>query len=259
MFREYNSYVVRRVLETTYITWESPEKGNLMWINWPNKYDCQQELLQTIIYQLKRQNRDSRHQTEMWVSHYLSDPSLYELSPQSIIFKTQVGLDCDCKFLPKNQPKFCIGSFFFQLFSLEEVIDINVYLISCWLLANYHYRCRVCCGRNVFSEVCKKVWLTLTLTDLVTACLFSRISVTAMKSCCIFSWNPQHLNSGVRPTCLPICLLLDFSAPPRSIGENSSLMIIQKILSKYFMLIMNQKGRAFTEFQLWRNPPNIQL
>ena len=102
-----------------------------------------------------------------------------------------------------------------------------------------------------FQKVCKKKSLTntLTLTNLVTACLFSRISVTAMKSCCIFSWNPQHLNSGVRPTCLPICLLLDFSAPPRSIGENSSLMIIQKILSKYFMLIMNQKGRAFTEFQ----------
>ena len=95
--------------------------------------------------------------------------------------------------------------FFFQLFSLEEVIDINVYLISCWLLANYHYRCRVCCGRNVFPEVCKKVWLTLTRTDLVTACLFSRISVTAMKSCCIFSCKPTTFKFMYQ-ACMPACL-----------------------------------------------------
>ena len=258
MFREYNSYVVRRVLETTYITWESPEKGNLMWINWPNKYDCQQELLQTIIYQLKRQNRDSRHQTEMWVSHYLSDPSLYELSPQSIIFKTQVGLDCDCKFLPKNQPKFCIGSFFFQLFSLEEVIDINVYLISCWLLANYHYRCRVCCGRNVFSEVCKKVWLTLTLTDLVTACLFSRISVTAMKSCCIFSCKPttfKFMYQACMPACLSVIGFFRTSTLNRRESEfNDNPENPSKVL---YAMIMNQSVRL--SLSLWRYHPNVQL
>ena len=138
--------------------------------------------------------------------------------------------------------------FFFQLFSLEEVIDINVYLISCWLLANYHYRCRVCCGRNVFSEVCKKVWLTLTLTDLVTACLFSRISVTAMKSCCIFSYKPttfKFMCQACNSACLSVIGF--FRTSLRSMGENPSLMIIQKILSKYFMLIMNQKSRAFTE------------
>ena len=144
-----NLFLIRWVLET--ILPESPEKGNLMWINWPNKYECQQELLQTIIYQVKRQNRPADTRLKYgsvitWVSQVYT-----KLSRHSIIFQTQVGLDCDCRFLPKPT-KVLYWQFFFQLFSSEEVIDINVYLITYWLLANYHYRCHVCCGRNVFSK-----------------------------------------------------------------------------------------------------------
>ena len=81
-----------------------------MWINWPNKYDCQQEWLQTIIYQLKSL------QTEIWVSRAKFKQII---ATPNIIFPTAIVI---AGFLPEPNQSFVLVVFFSIIFYKKLLI-----------------------------------------------------------------------------------------------------------------------------------------